>query len=160
MKRCKILSPIYSGGRVHGIGTEISLPNVEVETLLDAGYPIIEVLGAAGGDEQDHSDQQDATPAPPAQPVPDQSDKGQDFADMPPPSDSPKIKSKPKVNINTASVEALTEAFKGVNGIGKGSAQAIFENRPYKSLEVVPDQADLVGIARASWPEIMPMLEV
>jgi len=62
------------------------------------------------------------------------------------------------VDINSASLDDLIRVFSKVSGIGRGSAQAVVDNRPYESLDEVPDKADLMGTARAKWPEVKPLL--
>jgi hypothetical protein len=178
-----VLSPVRTGGRLYRIGELLELTEVEAAELLASPYPILQPSAQqnekpsvfvpaepeATPGKRDHADVE--TPKPPIiikpDPAPDpalgpeaaasgelqstETEEGDEEGVSTPP---------PLVSINTATVEELAEAFKQVNGIGRGSAQAIVENRPYTNLGDVLDQADLVGTARSNWPKILPFISL
>lgn len=161
MAKYTVLSPIRTGGATRAPGTTIELDDETAQYFLTFDYPTIQAIQAVQSPNETPAKKPSKTP----EPAPEPGKDGADHVEMPSPGTpeiiSPQPPSQtPKVNVNTASVDELTTAFKAVNGIGKGSAQAVYDNRPYESLEAVPDQADLVGIARASWPQVMPYLTV
>lgn len=142
MTQYKVLSPFMDGLGLHQPGDIVSLDEAIAQDLLAKTYPVIEVTTGQL--------------APVLTPEP-------DLAPEPSVEASAPVSVEPSpalVNINTATLEELVETFKQVNGVGKGSAQAIIDNRPYESLEAVPDQADLFGAARGAWPQVMPLLTV
>lgn len=157
--KIKIISPILYRGKRSRIGETLEMNSADAELLLASDNPIIEVVSAAAlngnGAESDTEPQIFESETPIDDPVLDLDEAAPDED----PEEAP-AGDHGKTNLNTAPLEEVVSAFAKVRGIGEGSARAVVENRPYESLEEVPDKAALSGAVAAKWVEVMPFLTV
>lgn len=68
-----------------------------------------------------------------------------------PPAENLELPGKP--NLNRMTLEQVLKLTEDIDGIGPASARAIFDNRPYGSLEEVPTKAGLSNAVQAVFPK-------